>query len=394
MQENTIVIVGAGYAGIHAAQSIINTFSDKRDKTRVRIILIDKEPYHLRKVLLFKSAVNEENITIPLQEIFPRDVNIIEGEVTRVVQDENRIGYRDRSGKEHNLNYDYLILATGSNVRKPKADQGGIALTDLNATNRIRQIWKENFRRALSEKSLDEQERLLTITVAGAGISGIETAAELADAAKKEAALLGLKQKTIKVYLLNSHERLFMQGPVKVGRKLEQILHESGVMVIHGVKALEEKGGRLSLSNGTTISTGLCIWTIGMEPNPIAQDIGLPLAPSGQLIVGSSYQVQGAKNIYSIGDCAQIIDPATGRRDEMTCKEAMAQAARMGKILMAHIEGRRAPVHKSCIDTFCFSLGPGKGLVWIRKWGLDLFITGKLGWNIRRLTWDLGSMIK
>lgn len=72
----------------------------------------------------------------------------------------------------------------------------------------------------------------------------------------------------------------------------------------------------------------------------------------GYVIVDASYRVQGAQGVYSIGDCARIVDPASGRVDGKTCKEATAQAARLGKILSADIAGRPAPMHKEFIDFF------------------------------------------
>ena len=94
-------------------------------------------------MLLFKAATEGKEITVPLQDILPDVVNIIQGEVTLVDRKEKRIGYRDHSGTDLHMAYDYLVIATGSIVRKPNAAQGGIALTDLKAENQIHKAWKE-----------------------------------------------------------------------------------------------------------------------------------------------------------------------------------------------------------------------------------------------------------
>lgn len=122
--------------------------------------------------------------------------------------------------------------------------------------------------------------------------------------------------------------------------------------------------------------------------------MGLPLTKEGQVIVDASYRVKGAVGVYGIGDCAHIVDPNSGQADRLTCKEATGQAARLGKILLADLKGTPAPSHKSYMDFFCIGLGPERGMVWTRQWGLDIILTGKLGWKIRKFTWDMASLLK
>lgn len=55
MQEVTCIVVGGGYAGINAIKAIRKSFAEVNSYTLL-LILIDKQPHHLRKVLLFKPA--------------------------------------------------------------------------------------------------------------------------------------------------------------------------------------------------------------------------------------------------------------------------------------------------------------------------------------------------
>ncbi|MNJ57697.1 NADH dehydrogenase [compost metagenome] len=179
-----------------------------------------------------------------------------------------------------------------------------------------------------------------------------------------------------------------------MGYKLGQALNDYGVNVLHGVKVVQEKEGLVILSNTQTIPTGLCVWTLGLLPNPLLQDIGLPLTPDGRVVVDPSYRVQGMTGVYSIGDCARIIDPDSGKEDQMTCKEGTAQAARLGGVVLADLNGRPAPAHQGYRDLYCFGLGADRGMVWTRQWGLDILVIGRLGWKIRKLSWDFASLVK
>ncbi|NOU71756.1 pyridine nucleotide-disulfide oxidoreductase [Paenibacillus sp. LMG 31458] len=395
MNDLTCIIIGGGHAGLGALKAIKEETRGMANRQRIRFVLIDKQPGHVRKVMLFRPAACGEEIMIPWTHYgFSEGVEFMQGTVTSVDSGEKRIRYTDAQGNDARIRYDLLVVAAGSIVRRPDPDQGGIALTDPQAAADIRERWRANLRQAAGETNPKERKRLMTVAVAGAGNSGIETSAELALAMQKEASVLGLNSSDISVYLLNAQERLFPEGPEKAGRKLDQILSDCGVTVLHNRKAMREQAGVLTLSNSDRLPVGLCIWTIGLIPNPALHSMGLPLTSEGQVLVDECYRVQGMSGVYSIGDCARIVDPSTGKADQMTCKEAGPQALRLGKIVMADLEGRSAPVHKSFLDTFGFGLGQNRGLMWVSKWGLDIIITGKLAWKVKKLGWDFASWLR
>lgn len=398
MKDLTCIIIGGGHAGLAALKAIKETTRGMANGRRIRFVLFDKQPGHVRKMLLFRPAAGGEEILIPWSHYgFSEGVEFVQGTVTSVDSGEKRIQYTDAQGNDAGIRYDILVVAVGSIVRRPDPDQGGIALTDPQAAADIRERWRANFRKAADETNPKERKRLMTVAVAGAGISGIETAAELALAMREEASALGLKSSDASVYLLNAQERLFPEGPEKVGRKLELTLRECGVTVLHNRKAMREEAGVATLSNGDHLPVGLCIWTIGLIPNPALRSMGLPLTPEGQVLVDECYRVKGAPGVYSIGDCARIVDPKNGKADLMRAGEGGLQAGRLGKIVMADLEGRPAPVHKSpssIMDLFCIGLGENRGLVWGRKWRLNMIVTGKPAWKFRNLAWDAGSKLR
>ncbi|CAM4306029.1 NAD(P)/FAD-dependent oxidoreductase [Paenibacillus tarimensis] len=394
MSIRTCVIIGAGYAGIHAAKSIAKAFHTDLVRGRMRIVMIDKRGCHLRKVLLFKAAAGDESIAVQLCDILPGHIEFVHGEVMDIDPLSHKLQYLNEQGNRASLLYDNLVVAVGSIVKRQGDEQGGLALSDEVAAIRIREQWRSNMRQAVLVSDSVQRRVLLTAAVAGAGISGIETSAELVHAMKREASKQGISPEQVSVHLFNAHDRLFMEGPEKVGNKLERLLGRCGVQVHHRAKVLQAKNGQLLLSNGSSVEAGLCVWTLGLIPNPMLAQLKLPLTASGEVMVDGSYRVKGMKNVYCIGDCACITDPRSGRSDSKTCKEASAQAARLGGVMRADDRGKPVPSHRSYMDFYCFGLGPGKGLVWTRKWGIDIIIGGRIGWKVRKLTWDIASLIK
>lgn len=393
MKLLTCVVIGAGYAGIHAVKEIRKLFKDQVNKHPLRLVMIDKNSFHLRKVLMFRPAVTNEEIRIPLRQLFPNGVELMQATVSNIKAVEKKLVYLDSIGAEHEINYDMLVVAAGSVIRQPDSEQGGIALTSLENAQKIRSAWLANLEQAAVEDKPKERKRLMHIAIVGAGISGIETAAELAHYTRKDAERLGLDPRSINIDLYNAHQRLFLDGPAKIGMKLEHLLRNIGINVIHEQRVIKEKDGVLWLSDNEKRSVGLCIWTLGLQPNPMLHTIGLPVTLEGYTLVDGSYRVADMPGVYSIGDCARIVDPVTGHIDGKTCKEAIPQAVRLAKILLADLEERHAPAHESYMKLFCIGLGPDKGLTWVNKWGLDIVITGKLGWKIKKYTWDTASLL-
>ncbi|WP_047982816.1 NAD(P)/FAD-dependent oxidoreductase [Ornithinibacillus californiensis] len=391
MKELTCVVIGGGYAGIHAVKAIQKRLQNKQ---ALRVILINAKPYHVKKVLLFKPAAQETPIKVPLKQIFPEDVDIVQGNVFSVDYIKKSIAIRNDKEEQQQINYDFLVIAAGSSFQQLIEVRGGISLSSYENAQRIRQQWLNNLRIAKETKDPMERKRLLTIAVAGAGISGIETSAYLAEQVRNTAESNDFNLEEVRVLLINSKERLFVDGPKKLSGKLEKRLNKLGVKVIHDEKVVRVKEGKVDLENGNSIPTGLCIWTTGLIPNPNLASWGLPLTEDGRLVVDSSYRVKGMDSIYSIGDCARIIDPSTGVEDKMTCKEATIQARRLGKVIRADIYQKKAPVHQTPITTYCFGLGEKKGLVWVALPKLDLYLSGKIGYWIRKTTWDIASLVK
>lgn len=394
MRTLDCIVVGGGFAGIHAVKAIMNASRELGDGRKLRVVLLDPRPEHLRKVLLFRPAVERSSITVPWARILPEGAEVVRGAAIGVDGVRRTVRYRDDEGAERELGYDLLVTAIGSVARQAEPERGGISLAGLDSAARILERWQSNLRSAATAKSADERRRLMTVAVAGAGITGIETAAELAFAMKAEAATLGLDPADVRVHLLNANDRLFPEASRKIARRLEEDLAKCGVATHHGARALREADGKLLVAGQESLPVGLTVWTLGLVPNPALGGLGFPLAADGRVVVDESYRVQGMSGAYAIGDCARVASADTGKVDGMTCKEAIPQARRLGAVIAADLTGRRAPTHRGVLDSFAIGLGPDRGFVWARKWGLDFVIAGKLGYRIKSYVWDMASLLR
>lgn len=92
------VVVGGGYAGIHALKAIRKHYNQSAGR-RLNLVLLDPSPYHMRKVLLFKPAVGTETITVPWEKLLPEGARYVQGKARHADQTHQLLEYEDAEGK-------------------------------------------------------------------------------------------------------------------------------------------------------------------------------------------------------------------------------------------------------------------------------------------------------
>ncbi|WP_180954152.1 NAD(P)/FAD-dependent oxidoreductase [Bacillus sp. M6-12] len=383
--DETMIVVGGGYAGIHVIEAIKKEFH-REMKKNLRVILVDKNAFHFKKVKLFKGIVNEDvsDLHVPLTHYCGSVIEFIEGELTAVDPEEQKIKITCKSGDAIYLDYDRLILALGSVMRDIQAKSGGIQLNSLKSTRYIRQNLLEQ---------MDSPKPKLQVAIVGSGITGIETATEVSSWIKADMLKKGFTPKNVEVVLINDKQRLICEAPAKISEQLQNRLMKQGIHVLHNKKANKFIDGKVLFNDNSNLEADVCVWTVGLKPHPCLADLGLSLTEDGKVKADSFYRLIGCKNIYSIGDCVQAVDPISGKAAGMSCKEAISQAQRLVKIIKADIQGIETNAHQNYPDFLCIGLGPHDGFVWTQKWGMNFVLTGRLAQKIREYTWDLASLM-
>ena len=389
-----IVILGGGYAGINLIKSLKNQLKSEIGNS-VRIILVDKNPYHFRKVLLFKIVTEEVKIKIPFEQYCSEGIEFVQGEVLNVNSKSKIVELKIENEQVLNLPYDCLVIALGSVVKVNSAIPGGVSLGDEKSALLFREQIIDLIQRAKLIDDKEKQKDILRIAVVGGGITGIETVSELVEWYKNKLSSAGIDPEHGEILLLDPKEHLLDNAPLKVSEKLELKLIELGVKFIPKTRVREFKENQLHCENGCVYSVGACIVTNGLSVNPLIKKLQLPLSEHNQLIVNDFYGVKGYSDLFAIGDCARVVDRKTNKVDGMTCKEAIPQAQRLSKILTnLHLNRANKVAHKGYpVKLYCISLGPHEGFVWVQKWGIDFVITGKLGLQVRKMTWDQASLV-
>ena len=174
-----IVIIGAGFGGLSAAQRLARVAAD--------ITVIDRRNHHLFQPLLYQvatAALSPADIAAPIRGILSRQQNtaVILGIVTGI----DVAGRAVLLGGRRVL-YDQLVIATGAQESYFGHDEWAAATSGLksieDATAMRRRILVA-FERAEDSEDEAERRRLLTFVIIGGGPTGVELAGALAELAK------------------------------------------------------------------------------------------------------------------------------------------------------------------------------------------------------------------
>ncbi|WP_397474120.1 NAD(P)/FAD-dependent oxidoreductase [Pusillimonas sp.] len=317
--ENHIIIIGAGQAGLQAAEAL------RAEKYEGRITLLGDEPdapYH--RPPLSKAALKEgfapEQLVMRGQAVFDRkQIQLRTGSRVSAIDPGSRTVTLSNGEA---LQYSGLILATGATPRRLPGSQD-----DSDAVHVLR---SRQHSAAIAQRLGYCRERQLPVVVIGGGFIGLEVAAVARD--------MGLEVTVLEA------------GPNLVGRVATPALasfyerrhRERGVHIELGaqVAKIETDGSdeaAIHLSDGKRLQAGLALVAIGIVPNDqLAKAAGLECEHG---IVVDALGRSSAPGIVAAGDCtARRCDDGTLLR-----LESVQNAIEQGKAAARTLLGQERP---------------------------------------------------
>jgi len=313
-----VVIVGGGFAGLAAAQELRRADCD--------VTLIDQRNFHLFQPLLYQVATGElspANIAAPLRAILRRQRNtaVELGEVVGFDLKRHRVLLRD-----HELPFDYLVLATGSTQhyfghQSWKKFAPGLKTVE-DATDIRRRILSA-FEVAERSHDAEQIDECLTFVIVGAGPTGCELAGALAEVAYQTLAadFRRIDPKRARILLIDPSGNPLDFYPAPLPVKAAEALQELGVKIIRGCYVTDVKENAVTLHSkaddtDTVIRTRTVLWAAGVKASPLGEALcgqaGIETGRGGRVPVTSDCSIEGFPNIFVCGDLAIFIDPDDG----------------------------------------------------------------------------------
>ncbi len=335
-----IVIIGGGFAGLSLVKRL--------RKESFQIILLDKNNYNQFLPLLYQvatSGIEPDNIVFPFRKIFSKQSNVIfrMAEVTEINTSQNSI--QTSIGA---IKYDYLIIATGSRTNyfsNSRIKKYGLGLKSLNDALNIRRELLINLEKASVACVKKERELFISTAIVGGGPAGVEMAGALAEfkkyiLAKDYPELKGIE---MRIYLIEGSKSLLQGMPESLSKKTFQYLKNLKVDVKLNTLVKSFNGYEIELSDNNTLKAANLIWTAGVKGSP---PVGLPkesLSENSQILVDEYNRVRSVKNVFAIGDIAQMKSDHLPKGHPMVAQVAIQQ----GKILARNIV--RLTLHETLI---------------------------------------------
>jgi NADH dehydrogenase len=335
-----VVIVGAGFAGYHAARALQRLASD------VELVLINPMDYFLYLPLLPEVAagvLEPRRICVSLPARLPK-VRLLLGSARRIDLVEQRIGWVGPDGQTGEIEFDRLVLAAGS-VNKllpiPGVAEYAHGFRGISEALYLRDHVTRQLELAAMTDDRAERDARCTFVVVGGGYTGTEVAAQgQLLTARLIRQLPALREQRVRWLLLDLAPRLLPELSPHLSRTAERVLRKRGVEVRTG-QSIDEAGlDCVRLTSGEDVVTRSLIWCVGVRPDPIVESLELP-TERGRLRVLETLDVPGYPNVFACGDCAAVPDlTRPGSITGMTAQHAQRQGQQAAHNIAASIAGK------------------------------------------------------
>jgi NADH dehydrogenase len=354
-----IAIVGGGFAGYNAAR----TLSRQLPGSGSEITLINPTDYFLYLPLLPEVAagiLDPRRVTVSLPARLP-SVRLALGEVDSVRLEDRDVRYTDPEGASRTLEYDKLILAAGS-VNKllpvPGLAEHAHGFRGIPEALYLRDHIIRQVELAAATDDLKERDARCTFVVVGAGYTGTEVAAQgplfTAALARRHPRL---RDQIIRWILLDVAPKVLPELDPRMSRTADRVLRERGVEVRMETSVQEATIDGARLTDGDFVATRSLVWCVGVRPDPLIEDLGLPTR-KGRLVVDSSLAVPGHPEVVACGDAAAVPDlTRPGQVTAMTAQHASRQGKLAGRNVAASLGHGRPGIYKHHDLGFVVDLG-------------------------------------
>lgn len=331
-----VVIVGGGFGGLEAAKKLVCE--------NVRLTVIDRTNYHLFQPLLYQvatAALSPADIAAPIRAVLHKCKN---AEVMLAEVQSVDLNTRVVHAGDLNVQYDYLILATGarhSYFGHPEWERLAPGLKSLEDAVEIRRRILLAFEYA--EKISDPAARAaaMTFVIIGGGPTGVEMAGAIAEIARHTLArdFRHIDPSSARVVLIESESQVLATFPEDLRTSAMKQLQDLGVEVRTGVHAtdLTEAGLRVG---DEFIPCRVKIWAAGNTASFVGKSLGVPVDRVGRVIVQDDLTIPGHPEVQVIGDLANFTGK-DGKSLPGVSPVAMQQGRHAARNILNMIEGRK-----------------------------------------------------
>ncbi|MCT2583135.1 NAD(P)/FAD-dependent oxidoreductase [Actinophytocola gossypii] len=351
-----VVVIGGGYAGTLAANRLTPGGVD--------ITLVNPRPEFVDRIRLHQYVCGTGEAAVDYAPILGDGVRLLVDTATRIVPAGRVVELASGAA----LDYDHVIYAVGSTGAPPSSVPG--------AAEFAYSVAEFEYARRLRARLADAP-RDAPVTVVGGGLTGIETAAELAEQGRAVTLVGG---GTLAPKFTESARRSILKW-----------LARNGVAVLEDDVVTEVRAEAVVLGDGAVRPSAVTVWTAGFGVPELARASGLRTDPLGRLLTDETLTSVDDDRVVAAGDCAA----PSGEPLRMSCYAAGPLGAQAADTILRRLAGTEPAPLGLAFSGACVSLGRRAGVrQFARKddTAIDFHIGGRLGGAIKNLTYKFGVL--
>lgn len=350
-----IVILGAGYGGILTAQRL----QKELKYNEADVTLVNRHDYHYFTTHLHMPAAGTDSIDhtrVPISKLIDEfKIDLVKSNVQEIRLAEKKIILQEGA-----LSYDYLVIALGGDPESfgiPGLSEYAMTIRSINSVRLIRQHIEYQF--ALFKADETRTDRL-NFVVGGAGFSGIEFVAELADRIPELCKEYDVDPGLVNVYNVEAAPTALPGFDPELVDYAMGVLRKKGVQFKIGVAIKECTPEGVKLATDEEIKAATVVWTGGIRGNRLVEAAGFETA-RGRVKVDDQLRAPGYDNVFIIGDNSLMFNPE-GRPYPPTAQIAMQQGVLCAQNLVSSIRGKELKKFVFSNKGVVASLGKGEAI--------------------------------
>ncbi len=337
-----VVIIGGGFAGLHAAKGLAHLPVD--------VTVIDRRNHHIFQPLLYQVALavlSPADIAQPIRSILRRQSNtqVLMDEVVSIDVRARQVGLASGS----RIGYDYLALATGATHSYFGHDEWAKLAPGLKSIEDATEIR----RRVLLAFELAERQMVetgshppLNFVVIGGGPTGVELAGAISDIAQlyMRRDFRHIDPTKARVMLLDGGRRILAAYPEDLSAKAEGELKRLGVEVHTQMQVTGVGPGWVEAKTEggvQRIEAVVTLWAAGVQASPLGKLLGAPLDKRGCVFVDNQLNPPSLPEVFVLGDLAHF--EQDGHQVPGVAQPAMQMGDFMAKAIAADLAGKPRP---------------------------------------------------
>lgn len=352
-----IVILGAGFAGVLAAQTARKYLTaDEANITVVNQFSTHQIITELHR--LAGGTIAEGAVALPLTKVFKGlDINL---EIAKVKSfDVERKKVELDNGKM--VQYDILVVALGSQTGFfgiPGLEENSMVLKSVDEANKI----YKHIEGRIQAYAKTKDEADATIVIGGGGLTGVELVGEIVDNFPKVAAKYGVKFEDLKIKLVEAGPKILPVFPDTLINRAVESLSKRGVEFITSTPVTGVEGNVIQLKGRDPIVANTLIWTGGVAALPLIGESGLA-CDRGKALINDFLQSTSHPEVFVIGDAsAHIPNPGDRPTYAPTAQVAWQQGEIAGYNIFAAVRNADMKEFKFTNSGTLGSLGRKDGI--------------------------------